>query len=70
MLTMLYLWHKHDLDLLILARTPPGNSYKNLVERVMSTLNLGCQAIGLMRHESDEKNEDNIKSKFLDQFLV
>ena len=61
MLTMIYIWHKYDIDVLVLARTPPGNSYKNPVERVMSTLNLGFQAVGLMRaRDEDKEMEDRI----------
>lgn len=58
--TMIYLWHKLDIDLLIFARTPPGNSWKNPAERIMSQLNLALQAIGMMRAESDKVNEDRI----------
>lgn len=42
-----------DLDFLCAARTAPSHSWRNPVERVMSTLNLGLQCIGLMREEGD-----------------
>ena len=38
-----------DLDMLILLRTAPGQSYVNPVERVMSLLNLGMQGLALAR---------------------
>jgi hypothetical protein len=46
-----------DLDVLIALRTPPGHSWKNPVKRIMSTLNLGLQCIGLMRNKMDEDFE-------------
>ena len=50
-----------DLDLLVAVRTPPGNSWKNPVERIMSILNLGLQCIGLMRAEMNEECEEIMK---------
>ncbi|RIB24657.1 hypothetical protein C2G38_2167980 [Gigaspora rosea] len=41
--------------------TPPQHSWKNPVERVMSTLNLGLQCIGLMHTKMNEKYEKLIK---------
>lgn len=38
-----------NLDMLVAVRTPPGNSWKNPAERIMSILNLGFQSVGLMR---------------------
>lgn len=40
-LTLIALWLKHDLDAVIAVRTPPGHSWKNPAERIMSILNLG-----------------------------
>jgi hypothetical protein len=40
-----------DLDYLVAVRTPPGHSWKNPVERIMSILNLGLQCVDLMRQE-------------------
>ena len=37
-----------DLDYLVAVRTPPGYSWKNPVERIMSILNLSMQCVGLM----------------------
>jgi hypothetical protein len=38
--------------------TPPGHSWKNPVERIMSILNLGLQCVGLMRQEMDAGLEE------------
>ncbi|GBC01659.1 hypothetical protein RclHR1_04280016 [Rhizophagus clarus] len=46
-----------DLDYLVAVRTPPGHSWKNLVERIMSILNLGMQCVGLMRQKMSEEME-------------
>ncbi len=51
-----------DLDILIALCTPPGHSWKNPVERIMLTLNLGLQCIGLMRNKMDEDFETIIKN--------
>lgn len=58
-LISLYLFH--DLDYLIAARTAPQHSWRNPVERVMSTLNLGLQCVGLARHAGDEHFESEAK---------
>lgn len=55
--TMVYLFIKHDLDSLILARNAPGHSWRNPAERIMSVLNLGLQAVGVMRAESSMEDE-------------
>jgi len=46
-----------DLDYLVAVRTPPGHSWKNPVERIMSILNLGMQCVGLMRQKISEETE-------------
>lgn len=38
-----------DFDILIAARTPSNESWRNQPERIMSILNLALQAVGLMR---------------------
>ena len=48
---------KLDLDFLCAARTAPCHSWRNPVERVMSTLNLGLQSVGLMRQKMDDDFE-------------
>lgn len=60
MCTVIYLWHKLDLDMVVLARTPPGWSWKNPAERVMSQLNLALQSVGLMRERADHIQEVKI----------
>ncbi|PKC04797.1 hypothetical protein RhiirA5_421760 [Rhizophagus irregularis] len=60
-LSLIALFITLDLDLLIAVRTPPGHSWKNPVERIMSILNLGLQCIGLMRAEMDEEFEEIMK---------
>ena len=50
-----------DLDYLIAARTVPQHSWRNPVGRVMSTLNLGLQCVGLERHAGDERFEGEVK---------
>ena len=46
-----------DLDYLLAARTAPCHSWRNPVERVMSTLNLGLQCVGLERQAGDDRFE-------------
>lgn len=46
-----------NLDYLCAARTAPAHSWRNPVERVMSTLNLGLQCVGLMREKGDDDFE-------------
>lgn len=60
-LSLISLFVSLDLDLLVAVRTPPGHSWKNPVERIMSILNLGLQCVGLMRTEMDEEFEEIIK---------
>lgn len=55
--TMVYLMLYHDLDALVLARNAPGHSWRNPAERVMSVLNLGLQAFGVMRQETTMEEE-------------
>ena len=47
-----------DLDYLVAVRTPPGHSWKNPVERIMSILNLGLQCVDLMHQEMDIESEE------------
>ena len=57
-LTSLFL--KLDLDFLYACRTAPFHSWRKLVERIMSILNLGFQTIGLMRKQVEEVLESTI----------
>jgi hypothetical protein len=52
-----------DLDMLIAARTAPQNSFRNPVERIMSILNIGLQAVGVMREEMTAEFENCLKSQ-------
>ena len=40
-LALISLFIENDLDMLIVCRTAPNNSWANVVERVMSIINLG-----------------------------
>lgn len=57
-LALISLFLALDLDYLVAVRTPPGHSWKNPVERIMSILNLGLQCVGLMRQEMDVELEE------------
>ena len=46
-----------QLDSLIAIRTAPGQSYLNIVERIMSILNIGFQNVALERKESSSDKE-------------
>jgi hypothetical protein len=50
-----------DLDMLILLRTAPGQSYVNPVERVMSVLNLAMQGLALARARCSDELEAKLK---------
>ena len=56
-ISLIALFISIDLDMLVVARTAPQNSYRNPVERVMSLLNIGLQAVGVMRQEMAENFE-------------
>ena len=56
-LSLIALFLKLDLDYLIAARTAPNHSWRNPVERIMSTLNIGLQCVGLMRQAGSEPFE-------------
>ena len=61
-LSLIAMFKALDLDYLVAVRTPPGHSWKNPVERIMSILNLGMQSIGLMRVKMSEECENIIKT--------
>ena len=56
-LTLIVIFKLLDLDFLCAARTAPCHSWCNPVERIMSTLNLGLQCVGLMREKMDDSFE-------------
>jgi len=57
-LPLIALFLQLDLDFLCIVRTAPSHSWRNPIERVMATLNLGMQCIGLMRDKMDETFEE------------
>ena len=50
-----------NLDMLILARCAPGQSWRNPAERIMSLLNLGLQNCALQRESCDDAMEKLLK---------
>ena len=52
-LSIISLFLKEDRDMVVAVRIPPYNSWKDPAERVMATLNLGAQAVGLMRTSTE-----------------
>ena len=64
--SMVFLFIKHDLDMLILARNAPGHSWRNPAERIMSVLNLGLQSVGMMRQAAgNQEIEQKIQRSVL-----
>ncbi|PKK57045.1 hypothetical protein RhiirC2_721477 [Rhizophagus irregularis] len=57
-LALISLFLALDLNYLVAVRIPPGHSWKNPVERIMSILNLGLQCVGLMCQEMDVELEE------------
>ncbi|XP_070571401.1 uncharacterized protein [Ptychodera flava] len=53
-LTYIAIFLHGDYDAVVAARTPPGHSWKNPTERIMSTVNLALQAVGVMRSSMPE----------------
>lgn len=60
-LSLICLFRALDLDYLIAARTAPHNSFRNPVERIMSLLNIGLQAVGIMREAKSDEFEAVLK---------
>ena len=56
-LALIALYLKLNLDYHCAARTAPYHSYRNPVERIMSILNLGLQALALAREKMPEEME-------------
>ena len=64
--------------MVVAVRTPPYNSWKDPAERFLATLNLGAQAVGLMRTSTEKSIRDldknnlglNIKEKILESTQV
>jgi hypothetical protein len=52
----------HDLDMLEAVRTAPYHSWKNLCKRVNCILNIGLQAVELMRGRMDDASEKKVSN--------
>ena len=52
-----------DLDFLVCVRTCPYQSWQNMAERVMSTLNLALQNMSLCRKEMSPESEQLLRNK-------
>ncbi len=61
--SLLCLFIRFNLDLLIAVRTAPGNGWTNLAERVMPVLNLALQNVALERSRMTPQMESLMKSK-------
>ena len=62
-LSLIALFRALDLDMLISVHTCPYQSWTNLAERVMSTLNLALQHVALARRSMEPDLEEIIKGK-------
>ena len=60
-LSLIAVFKKLNLDMLIAARTAPGHSWVNPVERIMSILNLAYQNMALNREETTSDIEHEIR---------
>ena len=59
----LTLFRALDLDMLICVRTCPYQSWQNIAERIMSTLNLALQHVSLARTKMPDCFEQRVKGK-------
>jgi len=50
-----------NLDVLVVCRAAPHNSWKNPVEQIMTVINLGLQCVGMMRQEGSSEFEKSLK---------
>ena len=62
-ISMIALFSKLNLDMLVCMQMCPYQSWTNPAERVMSTLNLALQNVSLMRARMDDEMENAIKYK-------
>ena len=77
-LTLIALFLSTNLDMVVAVRTQPYHSWCNLVERIMSILNLVLQSVGLMQYgskymyikqaKSKSKNKEDIQADTLPEF--
>ncbi|XP_076103163.1 uncharacterized protein LOC143072213 [Mytilus galloprovincialis] len=61
-LSLIVMFKKLDLDMLVAGRTAPGNSWVNPAERIMSLLNIAAQNVAFTRSEMNSEMEQIIKS--------
>ena len=61
--SLLCLFIRFNLNLLIAVRTAPGNSWTNLAERVMPVLKLALQNVALERSKMSPQMESLMKSE-------
>ena len=55
--SLLGIFKRYDLDMLVACRTAPGQSFINPVERIMSLLNLALNGVALERSEMSANKE-------------
>ena len=60
-LALIALFRRLNLDMLIAARTDPGHSFVNLVERIMSLLNIALYGVALERSKMSEQFESVLR---------
>ena len=61
-IVLICLFLRCNLDFLAAVRTAPYQSWRNPVERIMATLNLALQGVGLMREKMPPQFEAAISS--------
>jgi hypothetical protein len=61
-LSLIVLFKRLGLELLVALRTAPGHSWANPAERIMSMLNIAFQNTALAREESDTDTEHALKA--------
>ena len=54
--------HRPTLDMLVAARTAPGHSFVNPVERIMSLLNIALYGVALERSKMSEQFESVLRA--------
>ncbi|XP_046584513.1 uncharacterized protein LOC124291542 isoform X1 [Haliotis rubra] len=59
-LSIIALFLDKNYDAVIAVRTPPGHSWMNPCERIMSMLNLSLQSVGVMRKALDSNLETHL----------
>ena len=59
---LIALFQALDLDMLICVRTCPYQSWQNLAERVMSTLNFALQNVSLARSKMTDEYESLVRN--------